>query len=177
MSIRPFLGKNPIIAASAYVDEMAVVIGDVTIGEDASIWPMVVARGDDQAIVIGDRTNIQDGSVLHIASDNELSPGGIPCLIGNDVTVGHKVMLHAATVGDRCLIGMSSTILDGAVIEDDTMVGAGSLVPMGKRLESGYLYVGVPVKQVRKLGEKEKYFMKYAAEHYIESKNKFMKGL
>ena len=159
MSIRPFLGKNPIIAASAYVDEMAVVIGDVTIGEDASIWPMVVARGDDQAIVIGDRTNIQDGSVLHIASDNELSPGGIPCLIGNDVTVGHKVMLHAATVGDRCLIGMSSTILDGAVIEDDTMVGAGSLVPMGKRLESGYLYVGVPVKQVRKLGEKEKYFI------------------
>ena len=158
MSIRPFLGKKPIIAASAYVDEMAVVIGDVTIGEDASIWPVVVARGDDQAIVIGDRTNIQDGSVLHIASDNELSPGGIPCLIGKDVTVGHKVMLHAATEGDRCLIGMSSTILDGAVIEDDTMVGAGSLGPMGKRLASGYLYVGVPVKQVRKLGEKKKYF-------------------
>lgn len=175
MAIRRFLDKTPVIADSAYVDESAVVIGDVTIGEDASIWPCVVARGDDQAIIIGDRTNIQDGSVIHIASDNELSPGGLPCVVGNDVTVGHRVMLHACRIGNHCVIGMSSTILDGAVIEDHVMIGAGSLVPMGKRLESGYLYLGSPVRQVRPLGDKERYFMEYSAKHYVETKNRFLK--
>jgi carbonic anhydrase/acetyltransferase-like protein (isoleucine patch superfamily) len=173
MSIRSVQGKSPVIAKSAYVDESAVVIGDVTIGEDSSIWPMVVARGDDQAIVIGKRTNIQDASVIHVASDNELFPGGIPTVVGDDVVVGHKVLLHACTVGNRCLIGMSSTILDGAVIEDDTVLGAGSLVPMGKRLEGGYLYVGSPAKRVRKLGDKEKYFLKYAANHYVGLKEDY----
>jgi carbonic anhydrase/acetyltransferase-like protein (isoleucine patch superfamily) len=175
LAIRRFLDKTPVIADSAYVDESAVVIGDVTIGEDASIWPCVVARGDDQAIIIGDRTNIQDGSVIHIASDNELSPGGLPCVVGNDVTVGHRVMLHACRIGNHCVIGMSSTILDGAVIEDHVMIGAGSLVPMGKRLESGYLYLGSPVRQVRPLGDKERYFMEYSAKHYVETKNRFLK--
>jgi carbonic anhydrase/acetyltransferase-like protein (isoleucine patch superfamily) len=173
MNIRSFRGKSPIIDESAYVDETAVLIGDVTVGEDSSIWPMVVIRGDDQAVVIGKRSNIQDGSVIHVASDNELFPGGIPTIIGDDVVVGHKVLLHACTVGDRCLVGMSSTVLDGAVIEEGTILGAGSLVPMGKRLESGYLYVGSPAKQVRKLGDKEKYFLDYAAKHYAELKNDY----
>ncbi len=171
MNIRSLRGIRPKIAESAYVDETAVVIGDVTIGDDSSIWPMVVIRGDDQAVVIGNRSNIQDGSVIHVASDNELFPGGIPTIIGDDVVVGHKVLLHACTIGNGCLIGMSSTVLDGAVIEEGTMLGAGSLVPMGKRLESGYLYVGSPVKQVRKLGDKEKYFLEYAAKHYVELKD------
>ena len=177
MAIRHFLDKKPVIAESAYVDESAVVIGDVTLGEDVSIWPLVVARGDHQSIIIGDRTNIQDGTVIHIASDNEFSPGGIPTIVGHDVTVGHRVMLHATKIGNNCLIGMSSTLLDGSVIEDDVMIGAGSLVPMGKHLESGYLYVGSPVKQIRKLGEKERFFIEYSAKHYVETKNSFQKGL
>lgn len=176
MNIRPFKGKTPDIHASAYVDEMAVVIGDVTIGADSSLWPMVVARGDDQAIVIGARSSVQDGTVIHIASDNKLIPGGLPTLIGDDTTVGHKAMLHACTIGNYCLIGMSATILDGAVIEDGTIVGAGSLVPMGKKLEGGYLYVGSPVEQIRKLGDKEKYFLEYAAKHYVDLKNEHIQS-
>lgn len=167
MTIRNFNGISPRIAKTAYVDESAVVIGDVTIGEDSSIWPMVVIRGDDQVIVIGERSNIQDGSVIHVASDNEICPGGIPTIVGDDVVVGHKVLLHACSIGNRCLIGMSSTVLDGAVIEDDVVLGAGSLVPMGKRLESGYLYIGSPAKRVRELGDKDKYFIKYGANHYV----------
>jgi len=173
MSIRSLRGITPKIADTAYVDETAVVIGDVSIGEDSSIWPMVVIRGDDHRIVIGNRSNIQDGSIIHVASDNELFPGGIPAIVGDDVVVGHKVLLHACSIGNRCLIGMSSTILDGAVIEDDVVVGAGSLVSMGKRLESGYLYIGSPARQVRKLGEKEKYFLKYAANHYVQLKEDY----
>lgn len=177
MAIRRFLNKTPVIAESAYVDESAVIIGDVTLGADVSIWPMVVARGDHQAIRIGDGTNVQDGTVIHIASSNEFVPSGLPCVVGERVTVGHKAMLHACTIGDYCLIGMSSTILDGAVIEDHVMVGAGSLVPMGKRLESGYLYMGSPVKQVRKLADREKFFIEYSWKHYIETKNSFLKTL
>jgi carbonic anhydrase/acetyltransferase-like protein (isoleucine patch superfamily) len=173
MNIRSLRGTSPEIAESAYIDETAVLIGDVSIDEDASIWPMVVIRGDDQAVHIGARSNIQDGSVIHVASDNELVPGGLPTIVGEDVVVGHKVLLHACSIGDRCLIGMSSTVLDGAVIEDDVMLGAGSLVPMGKRLESGFLYVGSPAKRIRELGEKEKYFLKYAANHYVELKDEY----
>lgn len=176
MAIRRFLDKTPTIADSAWVDESAVVIGDVTLGADVSIWPMVVARGDHQAIRIGAGTNVQDGTVIHIASSNEFVPGGLPCVIGERVTVGHKAMLHACTVGNLCLIGMSSTILDGAVVEDNVMVGAGSLVPMGKRLESGYLYLGSPVKQVRKLSDREKFFIEYSWKHYIEMKNSFVRS-
>lgn len=175
MAIRRFLDKIPVIAPSAYIDESAVIIGDVAIGADVSIWPMVVARGDHQSIIIGARTNVQDGTVIHIASSNEFVPGGLPCIVGEAVTVGHRAMLHACTIGNNCLIGMSSTILDGAVIEDNVMVGAGSLVPMGKRLESGYLYVGSPVKQVRELADREKFFIEYSWKHYIETKNSFIK--
>ena len=177
MAIRPFLDKTPVITESTYVDESAVIIGDVTLGVDVSIWPLVVARGDHQAIRIGDGTNVQDGTVIHIASRNEFTPDGLPCIVGERVTVGHKAMLHACTIGNYCLIGMSSTILDGAIIEDQVMVGAGSLVPMGKRLESGYLYLGSPVKQVRKLSDREKFFIEYSWKHYVETKNSFLKTL
>ena len=176
MNIRSLRGKSPLIAESAYVDETAVVIGDVTIGEDSSIWPMVVIRGDDQAVVIGKRSNIQDGSVIHVASDNELFPGGIPTIVGDDVVVGHKVLLHACTIGNQCLIGMSSTVLDGAVIEDGTMLGAGSLVPMGKCLESGYLYVGSPAKKVRPLTEKELAFLPYSAQNYVKVSGHYLES-
>ena len=176
MTIRNYLNKTPRIADSAYIDEAAVIIGDVTIGEDVSVWPMVVARGDHQPITIGDRSNIQDGTVIHITSASEFVPDGYPCTIGSDVTVGHKAMLHACKIGSHCLIGMSATVLDGAVIDDHVMVGAGSLVPMGKHLESGYLYLGSPVKQVRRLKDEELRFIEYSARHYVETKNNFKKG-
>lgn len=171
MTIRDFKGVSPTIHGTAYIDETAVVIGDVTIGEDSSIWPMTVARGDVHSIKIGARTNIQDACVLHVTHDGEFSPGGYPLTVGDDVTVGHRVTLHACTVGNLCLIGMSATIMDGAVLEDKIIIGAGSLVPTGKKLESGYLYVGSPVKRVRELNEKELMFLEYSAKHYAKLKD------
>jgi carbonic anhydrase/acetyltransferase-like protein (isoleucine patch superfamily) len=172
MSIRSFQGITPTIAASAYVDDAAVVIGDVTVGADASLWPMVVARGDVQSITIGARTNIQDGSVLHVTSDNSFTPGGYALTIGDDVTVGHGAILHACSIGDFVLVGMGATVLDGAMIPEWTMVAAGSLVPPGKQLESGYLYVGSPVKQARPLKQAERDYLQFSSRHYVELKNR-----
>ncbi|GJM04110.1 MAG: gamma carbonic anhydrase family protein [marine bacterium B5-7] len=172
MSIRNFKDKSPNIHPNAYVDETAVVIGDVTIGEDSSVWPMSVIRGDVNSITIGARTNIQDGSVLHESHTSEFS-SGYPLVIGDDVTVGHKALLHACTVGNMCLIGMSATVMDGAVLGDYVIIGAGSLVPPSKKLESGYLYVGSPVKCVRELNEKERTFLKYSAKHYAKLKDEY----
>ncbi|MCG8379324.1 MAG: gamma carbonic anhydrase family protein [Proteobacteria bacterium] len=171
MAIRSYKGINPAIHKTAYIDESAVVIGDVTIGEDSSLWPMTVARGDVHSIKIGARTNIQDACILHVTHDGEFSPGGFPLVVGDDVTVGHRVTLHACTVGNLCLIGMSATIMDGAVLGDKVIVGAGSLVPTGKQLDSGYLYVGSPVKRVRELNEKELAFLEYSARHYAKLKD------
>lgn len=172
MSIRDFEGQKPRIHSSAYVDEQAMVCGCVTIGADSSIWPMTVVRGDINTIAIGERTNIQDGSVLHVTHDSEFSPGGAPLVVGNDVTVGHKVVLHACTVEDLCLIGMGAVVLDGAVIRSGAMVAAGALVAPNKELEGGYLYVGAPARQARALSDKEKRFLKYSAEHYARLKDR-----
>ena len=170
--IRTFEGTTPVIAASSYIDEAAVVIGKVTIGEHSSIWPTTVIRGDVNTITIGDRTSIQDGSVLHVNHDAASNPGGDPLSVGSYVTVGHKVMLHGCTIEDHCLIGMSSTILDKAVVESNTMIGAGSLVSPGKTLESGYLYMGMPARQVRKLTDAELAYIDYAADYYARLKEK-----
>lgn len=172
MAVRTFEAHTPAIHASAYVDALALVSGQVSIGADSSIWPMSVVRGDINRITIGERTNIQDGSVLHVTHDSEFAVGGAPLVIGNDVTVGHKVVLHACTIEDLCLIGMGSVVLDGAVVREGAMVGAGALVPPNKDLEGGYLYVGSPVKRVRELTEKEKQFLKYSAEHYARLKDR-----
>jgi len=168
MNIRSYNNKQPNIAASAYVDEAAVVIGDVTIEAEASLWPMVVARGDVQSIHIGARSNIQDGTILHVTGDNQFSPGGFPLSIGTDVTVGHGVILHACTIADQVLVGMGATVLDGALIHPQVMIGAGSLVPPGKALDSGYLYLGSPVRQVRKLRAEELDYLEFSAQHYVE---------
>ena len=176
MTIRSYAGKTPEIAASAYVDESALVIGDVKIGADSSIWPMTVVRGDVHSITIGRCTNIQDASVLHVTHDGKFSPGGFPLRVGDYVTAGHRVTLHACSVGNYCLIGMSATIMDGAVLEDKIIIGAGSLVPTGKVLEGGYLYVGSPVKRVRELNEKELEFLEYSAAHYVQVKNSYRGG-
>jgi len=158
-----------------YVDEWALVIGRVTLGDDVSLWPFAVARGDVNRIEIGARTNIQDGSVLHVVGDSPSIPGGLPLIIGEDVTVGHKAMLHAARIGHRCLIGMAAVVLDGAVIEDEVIVAAGSVVPPGKRLTSRGLYMGNPAKRVRELSAAEIERLFSSAAHYVELKNDYLK--
>lgn len=173
-SIRPYQDKTPQLGARVFIDESAVVIGDVTIGDDTSIWPCVVIRGDMHIIRIGARTSIQDGSVLHITHASNFNPAGHPLIIGDQVTVGHSVCLHGCTIGNRVLVGIGSIVLDGAIIEDNVVIGAGSLVPPGKRLESGFLYMGSPVKQVRPLKESEMQFFEYSANNYVNLKNTYV---
>ncbi len=174
MAIRTYLNISPTIKSRVYIDDMALVLGDVTIGDDASIWPMCAVRGDVHKIVIGERTNIQDGSVLHVTADNRFNPGGHPLVIGNEVTVGHGAILHACTVEDLCLVGMGATVLDGAIIRSQVMVAAGSLVPPGKDLESGFLWIGSPVKRVRVLKDSELEYLSFSAQHYVDLKNNHM---
>jgi carbonic anhydrase/acetyltransferase-like protein (isoleucine patch superfamily) len=175
MSVRPFEGQMPELDEGVYIDNDATVIGRVSVGEDSSIWPACVVRGDINTISIGARTNIQDGSVLHVTHDSDYAPGGYSLNIGDEVTVGHKAMLHACSIGNRCLIGMSAIILDGAVIEDEVVIGAGSLVAPGKRLESGYLYLGQPARRVRKLSQKELDYFFYSAGHYVRLKDRYLR--
>lgn len=176
MTIRAFGDKRPSLGQSVYVDDSAVLIGSVHLGDHVSIWPAAVLRGDIERIEIGEATNIQDGSVLHVTHDGPYSPGGYALKIGRGVTVGHKAVLHGCTVGDYCLIGIGAMVLDGAVIEDEVMLGAGALVAPGKRLESGYLYVGTPARQVRPLKDAEKQFLRYSAQHYVHLKDEYLKG-
>lgn len=174
MSIRKFNNTDPKIGLSTYIDDSAVVIGDVTIGDNVSIWPTTVVRGDVESITIGDYTNIQDGSVLHVTHYGKFTDRGYPLIIGKGVTVGHRAVVHACKIGDYCLIGMGAIIMDDAVLEDYVMLGAGSLVPSGKVLESGHLYVGSPAKLIRALTASEKEFLVYSSQHYVELKNKYL---
>lgn len=172
MPVRSFESHTPKVAASAYVDPLALVIGDVEIGANASLWPQVVVRGDIHSIKIGEDTNIQDGSVLHVSHDSEFAPGGFPLVIGRGVTVGHLVVLHGCTIEDNCLIGMGSLVMDGARIQAGAMLGAGSLVSPGMLIEGGYLWLGRPARRVRPLSEDEQRYLKYSAEHYVRLKNR-----
>lgn len=174
MTVRTFEGSTPVLGKRVYIDPNALAIGRVTIGDDASLWPMAVARGDVHAIRIGAGSNIQDGSVLHVTQDNEFHPGGLSLDIGARVTVGHGVILHACTIEDLVLVGMGATVMDGALVRTQTMIGAGSLVPPGKVLESGYLYLGCPVRQVRKLTDREIDWLDASAAHYIELKDRYL---
>ena len=174
MSIRSFQQHTPKLGARVFVDPTAVVLGDVEIGEDSSVWPLTVIRGDMHRIRIGARSSIQDGSVLHITHAGPYNPDGFPLKIGDEVTVGHKVTLHGCTLGSRILVGMGSIVMDGAVVEDEVIIAAGSLVPPGKRLESGYLYVGSPVKQARPLTDKERSFFAYTAGNYVRLKDRHL---
>ena len=175
MNIRPWREWQPAIGRRVWIDPMAVVIGRVTIGDDASIWPGAVLRGDVNAITVGARTSIQDGSILPVASDRLAGEGGIPLVIGDDCTVGHRVILHACTIGNRCLIGMGSIVLDGAVLHDGVLLGAGSLVTEGKELEGGYLWLGRPAKKARALTEQEMAWFVYSAKHYVKLKDDYLK--
>ena len=170
MPLRSYNRIRPSVADDAFIDDTALIIGDVQIGSESSVWPMAVVRGDVQRIRVGCGSNIQDSCVLHVTHDGVYSPGGIPLEIGDYVTVGHRAVLHACRVGDLCLIGVGSIIMDGAVLEGKLMVGAGSLVPPGHRLESGQLYLGSPARRARALTEKELDFLDYSARHYIKLK-------
>lgn len=176
MAVRTFEGHAPQLGEGVYVDPSAAVIGRVTIGDDASFWPMAVARGDVHAISIGAETNIQDGSVLHVTGDSPFNPGGYALSIGARVTVGHGVILHACTIEDLVLIGMGATIMDGAVVRSRTIVAAGALVPPGKVLEGGFLYLGSPVRQTRRLTDEELSFLEFSARHYVELKNRHLRS-
>lgn len=173
-NVRTHKGNTPQFGERTWIDPSAVVIGDVITGDDVSIWPMTVVRGDMHKIRIGDRCSVQDGSVLHITHASDYNPGGYPLLIGDDVTVGHKALLHGCTVGSRVLVGMGCIIMDGAVVGDEVIVAAGCLVPPGKTLESGYLYVGSPCQQARALSDEEKSFFRYTAANYVKLKDEYL---
>ena len=175
MTIRTFENKTPEIHATTFVDETALVLGDVKIGENCSIWPLTVIRGDVNRIEIGDNTNIQDNSVLHVTHDGTYNPGGFDLKIGNNITVGHRVILHGCHIKDSCLIGMGATIMDGVIIESNTLIGAGSLVTPNKHLESGYLWMGSPIRKVRKLSADEIKSIQYSADNYVKLKNRHQK--
>jgi carbonic anhydrase/acetyltransferase-like protein (isoleucine patch superfamily) len=151
----------PEIAASAYIDPQAVVIGDVTIGEDSSVWPCTVIRGDVNYIRIGARTSIQDGSVLHVMRETH------PLVLGDDVTVGHKVILHGCTIESRCLIGMGSIILNGAKIGTGSIIAAGTLIPEGTEAPPGSLFVGHPGKFRRMLTAADQETIDRYARNYV----------
>jgi len=172
--LRPYKDLFPEVGQRVMVDATSVVVGDVRIADDVGIWPLVVIRGDVNYVQIGARSNIQDGSVLHVTHKSSYNPDGNPLIIGEDVTVGHKAMLHGCMIGNRVLVGMGSILLDGATVEDDVMIGAGSLVPQHKRLESGYLYLGSPIKQIRPLTEAEKAGLKYSANNYVKWKDEYL---
>lgn len=174
MTIRSYKGVSPRLGKQAYVDEAAVVIGDVVLGDDCSVWPMAVIRGDVNHIRIGRRSNIQDGTVVHVTHGYRANPDGHAVVIGDDVTVGHNVTVHGCTIEDRCLIGIGSTILDGAVIHSNVLLGAGSLVSEDKELESGYLYIGAPAKRIRILTDEEMAWFEYSAKHYQNLKNDYL---
>ncbi|WP_372860962.1 gamma carbonic anhydrase family protein [Spongiibacter sp.] len=174
---RAFEGQTPRLGQRVFIDPSAVVIGDVELGDDSSIWPQTTVRGDMHRIRIGQRCSIQDNSVLHITHAGPFNPDGYPLTIGDDVTVAHSVTLHGCEIGNRVLIGMGSIVMDGAVIEDDVVVGANSLVPPGKRLASGHLYVGSPAKAVRPLNDKEYDYFCYSSANYRKLKDRHIAEL
>jgi carbonic anhydrase/acetyltransferase-like protein (isoleucine patch superfamily) len=174
VNIRPYRNQLPRLGSRAYIDPAAIVIGDVEVGDDASLWPCTVARGDVNFIRIGARTNVQDGAVLHVTHDGPYTPGGFPLVIGADVTIGHGAILHACTLEDVCLIGMHATVLDGARVCRHAMVGAGALVTPGKVVGTGELWLGNPARCVRRLSDREIEQLHYSAQHYVRLKNEYL---
>lgn len=170
-AVRPHKGIWPAIDPSVFVDPTAVIIGDVGIGADSSVWPLSVIRGDMHRIRIGRRVSVQDGSVLHITHASAYNPDGFPLTIGDDVTIGHQATLHGCTIHDRVLIGMKAMVMDGAIIESDVILGAGAVVPPGKILAAGHVYIGNPAKAMRAISEKERTYFSYTAANYARLKD------
>ena len=173
--IRPYLQHLPALGERAYIDPAAVVIGNVVLGDDVSIWPGTIVRGDVNFIRIGARTNIQDGSVVHVSHDGPHAKlGGFASVIGEDVTIGHKAIIHACRIEDAVLIGMGAIVLDGAVIRKHGFVGAGALIAPGKIVGEGELWLGNPARKVRMLSDAEIEALYYSAGHYVRLKDQYL---
>lgn len=175
MSILAFNEHTPKIGLHVWIDPTATIIGDVIIGNNCSIWPNVVIRGDIHQIRIGEGTNVQDGSIIHVTHASKYHPNGYPTIIGNNVTIGHRVILHGCQVGDECLVGMNSTIMDGANIPNHTYIGANSLIPPNQTLQSKHLWLGQPAKKIRELEKEELEFLQYSAKQYEKLKDEYIK--
>lgn len=174
MGIRSYRGKKPGLGERVFVDPTAVVLGDVALADDVSVWPMAVIRGDMHHIRIGRGSSVQDGAVLHITHASDFNPGGYPLVIGEEVTIGHKAILHGCTLGNRILVGMGAIVMDGVTVEDEVIIAAGALVPPGKTLASGYVYAGNPARQLRALSDKERRFFSYSAANYVRLKDQHL---
>ena len=176
-NVRPYLDQLPQLGQRVYIDEAARVIGDVVLGDDVSVWPFTVIRGDVNYVRIGDRTNVQDGTVIHVSHDGPHAKlGGFATVIGADCTIGHKAIVHACRIEDACLVGMGSTVLDGAVIQQHGFLGAGALLPPGKVMGEGEMWLGAPAKFARKLSDAEIQALFYSAGHYVKLKDEYLTG-
>lgn len=173
-NIRSFHGYTPEIHPGAWVDPAAQVIGHVTLGRDASIWPGAIVRADMHPIRIGERSNIQDGALLHVTHDDQYTLGGFGLIIGNDVTIGHGAVLHGCSVQDAALIGMRATILDGTLVKRHAFVGAGAVVTQGRIVGEGELWLGNPARCVRLLTQDEIQNIYYAAKQYVRLKARYL---
>lgn len=174
INIRAYKGILPQMGQGAYVDESAVVIGDVFLGADCSVWPQTLIRGDVNRIRIGKRSNIQDGSIIHVSRPKPGLPDGWPTLIDDEVTIGHGVILHGCSIAKHVLVGNGAVVMDGVEINKNVIVGATALVPPGKKLESGYLYIGSPCKQARRLTEDEIKGLAVSSDNYVRLKNDYL---
>ncbi|MEM9751383.1 MAG: gamma carbonic anhydrase family protein [Pseudomonadota bacterium] len=172
--IHEYQGAAPRIHETAFIAPGAVIIGDVEIGPQASVWYNCVVRGDLNKITIGARSNVQDGSVIHVDSPEY---GGSPCVIGEDALVGHLAMLHGCAIEDKGFVGMKATVLDGAVVKGYGFVAAGAMVAPGKTVGEGELWAGVPAKMLRPIGDRERVSIEYGAAHYVEEAEKYKKIL
>lgn len=166
--LRSVKGKTPEVGEPAFLAETAVLVGDVKVGPESSIWYGAVLRGDDNAIRVGRRTNIQDGTIVHVSST------GQGTYIGDEVSIGHAAIIHACTLEDRSFVGMGATVMDGAVVESGAMVAAGALVGPGKIVRSGQLWMGSPARHARDLTDEEKAYLAYVSSHYWDLAQEYL---
>lgn len=176
LSIRALGDLAPRLGQRVLVDPSAVVIGDVALGDDCSVWPQASVRGDVHSISVGARSNVQDGAVLHVSHRGPQHPAGFALTIGEEVTIGHRAILHGCQLGSRIIVGMAAVVMDGAVVEDDVLIAANTLVPPGKRLASGFLYKGT-AQQARPLTPAEIEGLRYSALHYVGVKERHLQAL
>lgn len=172
--LRPYLGQQPQLGKRVYIDRLAVITGKVCIGDDSSIWSFAAVRNDAEGMIIsiGNRCCVQEGAVCHVTPIMPEAPEGHSLLLGDDVIVGHQAMLHGCTIGNRVLIGMKAMVMDGAVIEDEVLIAAGTVVPPKMQCQSGYLYMGNPAKSIRRLTETEIEQLTQYALIYVENKDR-----
>lgn len=172
-NIIEFSGVSPILGQRVYVDDRALVLGKVTLGDDVSVWPGAVLRGDMEAISVGARSNIQDNAVLHTTHGSRFF-APCPLSIGEEVILGHAAVVHGCTIGNNVLVGIGAIINDRVLIEDEVIIGAGSVIPPGKQLQGGHVYVGNPARLRRSLTAEEKRFLKYSPNNYVALKNQYL---